>query len=105
MPLEATVQGAPAEIGDGIPSGSHSMLSSRNSSVFWRNATTMASSAGVSTVLFGAFGPIGASAVVVGGADSRSGLGFITKRTVRERALSFDAWSSALSYGGNWVTV
>lgn len=38
--------------------------SSSGSSVFWRNATTMASSAGVSTVLFGAFGPIGASAVV-----------------------------------------
>jgi hypothetical protein len=39
--------------------------SSSGSSVFCRNATTMASSAGVSTVLFGAFGPIGASAVVV----------------------------------------
>ena len=38
------------------------------SRVFWRKATTMASStgrAGVSTVLFGAFGPIGASAIVV----------------------------------------
>jgi hypothetical protein len=39
--------------------------SSSGSSVFCRKATTTASSAGVSTVLFGAFGPIGASAVVV----------------------------------------
>jgi len=37
----------------------------QGSSVFCRNATTMASSAGVSTVLFGVFGPMGSSAVVV----------------------------------------
>ena len=39
--------------------------SSRGSRVFCRNATTTAFSAGVSTVLFGVFGPMGASAVVV----------------------------------------
>ncbi len=39
--------------------------SSNGSMVFCRKATTTASSAGVRTVLFGAFGPIGASAVVV----------------------------------------
>lgn len=39
--------------------------SSSGSSIFCRNAATTASSAGVSTVLFGDFGPIGASAVVV----------------------------------------
>ena len=45
-------------------------------SVFWRSATTMASSAGVSTVLFGAFGPIRASAVVVRRRHFRTVLGF-----------------------------
>ncbi len=39
--------------------------SSSGSSVFCRKATTMASSADVSTVLFGTFGPIGASEVVI----------------------------------------
>jgi hypothetical protein len=50
--------------------------SSSGSNVFCRNAATMASSAGVSTVLFGAFGPIGASAVVVRLRHLRTVLGF-----------------------------
>jgi hypothetical protein len=39
--------------------------SSKGSRVFCRNATTMASSAGISTVLFGVFGLMDSSAVVV----------------------------------------
>ncbi len=69
--LAAAVQGAAAEVGDWCPSGSPARRPTAAAS-FWRNATTMASSAGVSTVFFGIFGvfgvfgaPIGASAVVV----------------------------------------
>ena len=40
-------------------------MSSSGSSVRWRNSTTMASSARVSTVLWDELGPIGASSVVV----------------------------------------
>jgi hypothetical protein len=61
--LQAAVQGAAARLG--MVSLRQPSTSSSGSSVFWRNATTMASSAGVSTVLFGALGPIGSSAVVV----------------------------------------
>jgi hypothetical protein len=61
--LQATMQGAAAEIG--MASLRRPSRSSRGSRVFCRNATTMASSAGVSTVLFGVFGPTGSSAVVI----------------------------------------
>lgn len=69
--------------------------SSSGSSVFCRNATTMASSAGVSTVLFGALGPIGASAVVVRPRHFFTVLGFRPYSAARERVLACDAWSSA----------
>jgi hypothetical protein len=39
--------------------------SSRGGKVFWRKATTMESSVGVSTVLFGVFGTILVSVIVV----------------------------------------
>jgi hypothetical protein len=55
MPLEATVQGAPARLG--MISLRQPSTSSTGNSVVWRNATTMASSAGVSTVLFRSLRP------------------------------------------------
>jgi hypothetical protein len=72
--LQAAVQGAAAEVGEA--SLRQPNTSSSGSRVFWRKATTMASSAGVSTVLFGALGPIGASAVVVRLRHLRTVLGF-----------------------------
>ena len=73
--------------------------SSSGSSVFCRNATTMASSAGVSTVLLGALGPIGASAVVVRLRHFFTVFGFRQCRAARDRVLSCDAWNSARRHG------
>jgi hypothetical protein len=63
MALQAAVQALRLRLG--MASFRQPSTSSRGSRVFCRNATTMASSAGVSTVLFGVFGPMGSSAVVV----------------------------------------
>jgi hypothetical protein len=73
--------------------------SSSGSSVFCRNATTMASSAGVSTVLVGALGPTGASAVVVRLRHFFTVFGFTPYRAARDRVLSCDAWNSARRHG------
>jgi hypothetical protein len=62
-----------ARLGLGMVSLKQPSTSSSGNSVFWRNASTMASSAGM---LFGAFGPIGASAVVVRWRHFRTVLGF-----------------------------
>ena len=73
--------------------------SSSGSSVRRRNSTMIASSAGVSTVLLGLRGPMGASAVVV------RDLHFVTVVRLRPywRArlpvVSFDAWSSDRTRG------
>ena len=60
---------------------------------------TMASSAGVSTVLLGALGPIGVSDVVVRLRHFRTVLGFSPYREAMARLLSFDAWNSARRHG------
>lgn len=54
MVLEAAVQGATAEVGDGITQATEHVVQRQQRLL-----------AGVSTVLLGAFGPIGVSAVVV----------------------------------------
>jgi len=72
--------------------------SSSGSSVFCLNATTMASSAGVSTVLFGVLGPIGAPAIVVRLRHFFTVFfAFTPYRAARDRVLSCDAWNSARS--------
>ena len=64
-------------------------------SVRRRNSTTIASSAGVRTVLRAALGPIGASAVSALPRHLATVFGFSPKAAARARLLSFDAWSSA----------
>ena len=56
VPLQPSVQRAAAEVGDVVSLRRPSMSSGGNI-VSCRKATTMASSAGVSTVLFGTFAP------------------------------------------------
>ena len=67
------MQGAAAQARNGVLQTAEHVIQWQQ--VFCRNATTMASSAGVSTVLFGVFGPIGASAVVVRLRHFSDGLG------------------------------
>lgn len=90
MTLEATMQGAAAEFG--MVSLRRPSTSSSGNSVFCRNATTMASSAG-------ALGPIGASAVVARLRHFFTVFGFRQCRAARDRVLSCDAWSSARTRG------
>jgi hypothetical protein len=59
-----------------------------------RNSTTIASSAGVGTVLLGVFGSIGATVVTVRLRHFATVFGFNPYRAARARLLSCDAWSS-----------
>ena len=62
MALEAAMQRAVAEVGNGVLQAAQQVVQRQQRLLAER--PTMASSAGVSTVLFGAFGPIDASLVV-----------------------------------------
>ena len=65
----------------------------------WRNATTIASSSGVSTVLLGSRGPIRESTVVVRDRHLLTVVRLTHSTLARTLAFSFDAWSSARTRG------
>jgi hypothetical protein len=75
------------------------ITSSSGSRVRRRNSTIIASSTGVSTVLEGLLGPIGASAVVVLPRHLETVVRLKPYRLAKAPVVSFDAWSSARTRG------